>query len=75
MIDSHKKKYSNDNVKTAPSVIMKMTGHKTAAMFNRYNTVDFGDAQEAYRKLDEFLKQEQKPVNSGKSRVGTKFLP
>jgi integrase len=56
----------------APSVIMKMTGHKTAAMFNRYNTVDFGDAQEAYRKLQEFLGQEEQLGNSGKSRAGTK---
>jgi integrase len=39
----------------APSVIMKMTGHKTAAMFHRYNTVDMQDAQEAYLKLKEHL--------------------
>ena len=44
----------------APSVIMKMTGHKTAAMFNRYNTVDMEDAQEAYRKLEEYMGQEQR---------------
>jgi integrase len=36
----------------APSVIMKMAGHKTLSMFNRYNTVDFGDAREAYCKLE-----------------------
>lgn len=48
----------------ALSVIMKMTGLKTAAMFNGYNTVDLGDAQEAYRKLQAFLGQDQ-PVNSG----------
>ncbi len=43
------------------SVIMKMTGHKTAAMFDRYNTVDLQDAQEAYRKLKMHLEQEKQP--------------
>jgi integrase len=36
------------------SAIMKLTGHKTAAMFHRYNTVDTADAKEAYQKLDGF---------------------
>jgi integrase len=56
----------------APSVIMKMTGHKTATMFNRYNTMDLGDAHEAYRKLQAFLEQEDQPVNSGNSRARAK---
>ena len=38
------------------SVIMKITGHKTMSMFERYNTVDGNDALEACRRLDEFLK-------------------
>ena len=37
------------------SVIMKITGHKTIAMFERYNTVDGNDARDALRKLDDFL--------------------
>lgn len=37
------------------SVIMKITGHKTMSMFERYNTVDESDAREAYRKLHFFL--------------------
>ena len=37
------------------SVIMKITGHKTMSMFERYNTVDKDDAQEAIKRLDEFL--------------------
>jgi len=37
------------------SVIMKITGHKTMSMFERYNTVDSDDALTALRKLDEFL--------------------
>lgn len=41
------------------SVIMKMTGHKTAAMFQRYNSVDLQDAQDAYQKLQEYLTQER----------------
>jgi hypothetical protein len=34
---------------------MKLTGHKTLSMFNRYNTVDQDDALEAMRKLDLLL--------------------
>ena len=46
-------------------MIMKMTGHKTAAMFHRYNTVDMQDAQEAYRKLEEYMGQEQREGSPG----------
>jgi hypothetical protein len=41
---------------------MKLTGHKTAAMFHRYNTVDAGDAREAYQKLGILLSQERQLV-------------
>ena len=41
-------------------MIMKMTGHKTAAMFHRYNTIDVQEAREAYLRLEEYLGQEQK---------------
>ena len=37
------------------TVIMKITGHKTQAMFNRYNTIDQDDAILAMRKLDKHL--------------------
>jgi integrase len=37
------------------SVIMKITGHKTTSMFERYNTVDKGEAREAMQRLDEHL--------------------
>ncbi|PKN66313.1 MAG: hypothetical protein CVU57_06480 [Deltaproteobacteria bacterium HGW-Deltaproteobacteria-15] len=37
------------------SVIMQLTGHKTSAMFERYNTVDEEDAKDALRKLKKFL--------------------
>lgn len=39
------------------SVIMKITGHKTMSMFERYNTVDGEDARAALKRLDEFLAQ------------------
>jgi integrase len=35
------------------SVIMRLTGHKTPSMFQRYNTVDIEDAQGAFQKLEE----------------------
>jgi integrase len=57
------------------SVIMKLTGHKTAAMFHRYNTVDTADAMEAYRKLDGFLGQEQEEGSPGKLGSDQKVLP
>ena len=37
------------------TVIMKLTGHKTMAMFNRYNTVDREDAWAAMRRLETYL--------------------
>lgn len=40
------------------SVIMKLTGHKTPSMFQRYNTVDLDDAKNAYQKLAALLEQE-----------------
>ena len=40
------------------SVIMHLTGHKTSAMFDRYNTIDEEDARDALKKLNEFLKRE-----------------
>jgi hypothetical protein len=41
------------------AVIMKMTGHKTAAIFHRYNTGDIDDGREACRKLEEYLQQKR----------------
>jgi integrase len=42
------------------SVIMHLTGHKTNAMFERYNTVDEEDAKDALQKLKEFLEGQAK---------------
>ena len=58
------------------SVIMKQTGHKTTAMFHRYNTVDIADANEGYRKLEAFLGQEEDPGTPDKKRgLGLKSAP
>ena len=46
------------------TVIMKLTGHKTLSMFNRYNTVDQDDALEAMRKLDLLLVQQKSDESS-----------
>ena len=65
----------NTNMRKAgvdQSVIMKLTGHKTAAMFHRYNTVDTADAKEAYQKLEGFLDQEPEEVTSDKLCSGAK---
>ena len=40
-------------------VIMKLTGHKTPSMFQRYNTVDVDDAKLAYGRIEELLSHEQ----------------
>ncbi len=37
------------------SVIMDITGHSTREMFDRYNTVDIDDAQDAMKKFEGFL--------------------
>ena len=47
------------------SVIMQLTGHKTSAMFDRYNTVDEQDAKEALEKLNNFLKSKDKEEAEG----------
>lgn len=51
----------NTNMRKAgvdQSVIMKLTGHKTSSMFQRYTTVDIDDARNAYQKLEEHLSKE-----------------
>jgi hypothetical protein len=54
------------------SVIMKLTGHKTAAMFHRYNTVDTADAVDAYQKFEGFLAQKPDEATSDKLYSGAK---
>jgi integrase len=47
----------------AESVIMSITGHSTREMFDRYNTVDLGDAQTAVHQLDVFLESVHQNVH------------
>ena len=56
----------------AHSVIMKLTGHKTAAMFHRYNTVDPADAADADQKFEGFWAQKPEEVTSDKLYSGPK---
>jgi hypothetical protein len=39
---------------------MQISGHKTRAMFDRYNIVDEGDLGDAAQKLNEYLRQRKK---------------
>jgi hypothetical protein len=52
------------------TVIMKLTGHKTLSMFNRYNTVDQDDALEAMRKLDVLLTEQKARESSDIVQTG-----
>jgi hypothetical protein len=38
---------------------MKITGHSTREMFDRYNTVDASDAKAAMATFDDFLKRKK----------------
>jgi len=63
----------NTNMRKAgvdQSMIMKMTGHKTLSMFNRYNTVDQDDALEAMGKLDLLLAEQKASKSSDQVQTG-----
>lgn len=62
------------------SVIMKVTGHSTREMFDRYNTVDMDDAKEAMRKLEGYFASVdqtvyQAPVFKEKGLTGNQLTP
>lgn len=42
------------------SVAMKISGHKTREVFERYNIVDAADVQRAMKALDEFQRAEER---------------
>ncbi len=55
----------NTNMRKAgvdKTVIMKLTGHKTISMFQRYNTVDQDDAKTAMERLDDFIRRNDEMV-------------
>lgn len=54
----------------AESVIMKITGHSTREMFDRYNTVDEDDTRKAVKQFEGFLQVLTKPLT--KSNVEAK---
>ena len=47
----------------AQSVIMKITGHSTSEMFERYNTVDDSDIRQAAARLDHFMRSVDQNVD------------
>jgi len=53
------------------TVIMKLTGHKTLSMFNRYNTVDQEDAVDAMKRLDQFLSSQKSLESSNQFQTGS----
>lgn len=48
---------------------MKLTGHKTRSVFERYNITSGADKREAARKLDEAAQQSQKSVSTSTGRA------
>ncbi len=55
----------NTNMRKAgvpESVVMKITGHETREMFDRYNTVDEDDAEKAVNKLESYLEKVNKAL-------------
>lgn len=64
----------NTNMRKAgvdQTVIMKLTGHKTLSMFNRYNTVDQEDAVGAMKQLDLFLSAQKSSESSDQVQTGS----
>jgi hypothetical protein len=49
---------------------MKLTGHKTLSMFNRYNTVDQEDATNAMKRLNLFLSEQKSFKSSDDVQTG-----
>lgn len=48
------------------SVIMAISGHKTMAMFKRYNRIDLDDGRDAMRRLEIYLSEDKKKEEKDK---------
>ena len=52
----------------AESVAMKISGHKTREVFERYNIVDNADTAQAMEKLEQFHRTEDAKIESPTAR-------
>jgi integrase len=55
----------------AESVIMRITGHSTREMFDRYNTIDESDTRQAVVQMTDFLQSVDHPVDQGTKKAPT----
>jgi integrase len=55
----------------AESVIMRVTGHSTREMFDRYNTVDESDTRQAVAQMVDFIENVDHPVDQGTKKAPT----
>ena len=50
-------------------MIMKITGHSTREMFDRYNTVDEDDTRKAVKQFEGFLQVLTKPLTKTNNKT------
>jgi hypothetical protein len=55
----------------AESVIMRVTGHSTREMFDRYNTIDESDTRQAVAQMVNFIESVDHPVDQGTKKAPT----
>ena len=51
------------------SVVMKITGHSTRQMFDRYNTIDMDDTREAIGQLQDYLANVDQSVDQSVDQI------
>jgi integrase len=56
----------------AESVIMRVTGHSTREMFDRYNTIDESDTRQAVAQMVDFVQSVDHSVDQGTKKAPTK---